>query len=67
MLKTLEIVHIGDVHFPESKDERLADIRDSGFPPGVAERAKLTPLRCVARKYTAVVDKQPDVLLFPGI
>jgi hypothetical protein len=66
MLKTLEIVHIGDVHFPESKDERLADIRDSGFPPGVAERAKLTPLRCVARKYTAVVDKQPDVLLFSG-
>ncbi len=66
MLKTLKVLHIGDIHFPDARDESLSDIADPGFPTAVAGLTRLKPLMLVARKLTAVLDEKPHALLFTG-
>jgi len=66
MLKTVNLVHIGDVHFPEATNERLGDFKDRGFPSAVEDLARLSPLTCVARALTEVIEHSPDALIFTG-
>jgi 3',5'-cyclic AMP phosphodiesterase CpdA len=66
MLKRLGLIHIGDVHFPDAKNERLADIKDPGFPSQIADLVRVKPLTCVARKFTSVMENGADAILFTG-
>jgi hypothetical protein len=52
MLKSCNLIHIGDIHYPDAKKEKLADIKDPAFPNAIADRARLIPLTCVARALT---------------
>lgn len=65
MLKRINIVHVGDVHYPEAIAETLADVKDAGFPSALSDLARLKPLTCVARKLTAMTDRL-DAVLFTG-
>jgi hypothetical protein len=66
MLKALTFVQIGDVHYPDAVKETLADIKDTGFPPAIAELARLRPLVYVARKLTSVIESSPNAVLLTG-
>ncbi len=65
-MKTLRLVQIGDVHYPDSRHERLGDLKDEAFPPTVAESVRLTPLQCVVRALAEEQERSPKALLFCG-
>jgi len=65
-LRSIEALHIGDVHYPDTQIETIAASKDATFPPAVAQVIQMPPLRAVARKIAALVEHKPDVLLFTG-
>jgi calcineurin-like phosphoesterase family protein len=65
-LKSITLIQVGDIHFPESRDESVADKKDSSFPKAVADMAAMRPLTCVSRALTRELDQKPNALLFSG-
>lgn len=65
-MKSLRLLQIGDIHYPDKRNERLGDLKDESFPSGIADAAQLSPLQCVVRAVTEVQEQRPKALLFCG-
>ena len=65
MIRT-RLLHIGDVHYPDACSERLADIKDAGFPPHLVESCSLKPLELVVRKLLSESESGYDGILISG-
>jgi hypothetical protein len=65
-MDTIKLLHISDIHFPEAETAKLTDMKDSGFPPAVADIASLKPLQSVVRKIQSILQTGVDAILFCG-
>lgn len=65
-MKTVRILQIGDVHFPDAHLEKLGDLKDPAYPAKVTDKMQLTPLTCIARALETETEKTPNALLFCG-
>src|SRR5260221_1390869 len=65
MIRT-RLLHIGDIHYPDACSERLADVKDSGFPAHLAESSSLKPLELVVRRLLSEIESGYDGILFSG-
>ena len=66
-MKHIRLAHLGDVHYPDSIRETLADVKDLSFPPAVTESMLVRPLQAVVRDMTMHFRESPvDGLLLSG-
>jgi hypothetical protein len=65
-VKSVRILQIGDVHFPDAHLETLGDLKDAAYPAKVIDKMRLTPLTCVVRALEAEMEKSVNALLFCG-
>lgn len=59
-MKSLTLVQLGDIHFPDHKGTRVGDLKDSAAPSSVVDAIAPSLLELVMRK-VAEVASQPDV------
>jgi hypothetical protein len=63
-MKRVAFVHLGDIHYPETNDPFAAiDLKDPGFPAGVAATIAAPALQSVLRQVTRLMRERPDELL----
>ncbi len=62
-MKSVRLLQLGDVHYPDAITETLADLKDPSFPSGFADQMLLNPLQRVLR--TAAKEHQDEA--FDGI
>jgi hypothetical protein len=65
-LKSLTLLQIGDVHFPESKLECISHLKDKAFPSAVSDVTVMRPLVYVSRALAKELEHKPQALLFSG-
>jgi len=66
-VKSLRIVQIGDIHFPESKDKRIADIKDHSLSGTLSDTIVPKALQAVMRSLINVRNQlKPNALLICG-
>lgn len=65
-MKSLKLVHVGDVHFPDAIAERVADVKDEAFPARIADMMIMRPIQCVMRALQAELDSRTDAIVFSG-
>jgi 3',5'-cyclic AMP phosphodiesterase CpdA len=68
-LKAIHFLHIGDIHYPDAKEEVLADDKDPAFPDLVKRAIRMQPLTCVARKVAYLLERphsKANGLFFTG-
>jgi hypothetical protein len=58
-MQRLRLLHVGDVHYPEKRIEKLDDIKDSSFPAEVAQQMVQTPLKAVLRAAALEIADRP--------
>lgn len=57
---SLSFLQIGDVHLPEFRDKRMADVKDSGFPQELIEKIAPTRLQEVIRSIITLIESRPE-------
>lgn len=62
-MKSVRLLQIGDVHYPDAVLEVHADIKDAGYPAGLANLTHTNPLQAVVRR---LVDQKVDGVLVSG-
>jgi len=65
-MNTVKLLHIGDVHYPDAELERLADVKDLGFPAYLVESSNLKPLELVMRSLQTELESGFDGILVAG-
>lgn len=65
-MNTLRIIQIGDVHWPDTAAQQLADIKDQGFPQNVLERVTQNALQAVVREIMAQMEDKCHAILLCG-
>lgn len=49
-MKAIQLLQLGDVHYPEYRKESMIDAKDRAFPQGLQELTQLNPLQAVMRR-----------------
>lgn len=62
-VKSVRLLQIGDVHYPDAVKEVHADIKDAGFPAGLTNLTHTNPMQAVVRR---LVDQKVDGVLVCG-
>jgi predicted phosphodiesterase len=62
-VKSIRLLQIGDIHYPDAVREVYADIKDKGFPAGLTSLTHTNPLQAVVRR---LVDQKVDGILICG-
>lgn len=66
VMNTLRIIQIGDVHWPDSAAQQLADIKDQSFPQNVLERVTQNALQSVIREVQAQLENKCHAIVLCG-
>jgi Calcineurin-like phosphoesterase len=48
-MKKVRLIQIGDIHWPQYKDEGVVDLKDDAFPPRVIKQIEINPLQISMR------------------
>lgn len=68
-MKSIGVVHIGDIHYPEyTSPDSGADIKDKGFVPGLVEGFSPRPLKQAGDHLLRLLENKPQTIaiLFSG-
>jgi hypothetical protein len=65
-LNSINIIHIGDVHYPENEDLTVGKYGDSSFPQGVKAEILPNPLTQVLREIKQITEDNYCSLLISG-
>jgi hypothetical protein len=66
-MKSAKLLQLGDIHFPEVKNSRIGDIKDSGMPPALVSAVCPNRLQAAVRKVLEVIEaSKVSCLLFCG-
>jgi 3',5'-cyclic AMP phosphodiesterase CpdA len=60
-MKKIKLIHIGDVHYPESHAMRLLDHKDKGFPAAFSATLSAGRLKAVTQKVIALTESDNDI------
>ena len=58
-MRRLRLLHIGDIHYPDSYKEQVGDIKDTALPPEMVEQMVQVPLQAVVRQATREIAADP--------
>ncbi len=65
-MKRVQLLQIGDIHYPQAKAETLGDLKDAGFPHALGKVVAAKPLQLVMRAIRSLCDDGIDGILFCG-
>lgn len=65
-MKSIRLIQIGDIHWPQYKDFRVVDKKDKSFPPDVRDQVAIHPLQLSFRKIMKICQNQSDAILLCG-
>lgn len=63
-MRSLRVLQIGDVHYPDAKQKTAADVGDAAFPTPVVESMLRHPLQGVVRAATVELQRNPVDVIF---
>ncbi|MGA8026639.1 MAG: metallophosphoesterase [Bryobacteraceae bacterium] len=66
LMVRVRLLHIGDIHYPEARIEKLADVKDKGFPTHLIGYSNLRPLELVMRQLLTEIELGCDGILMSG-
>lgn len=59
-MKSLKVIQVGDLHFPEYKDKSIGDLKDEGAPEALVQAIAPKQLQSVMREVSNIAE-EPDV------
>ena len=65
-MNTLNIIEIGDVHYPKTERIALGDYGDHSFPSGVTAEIRPNPITQTLKEIKYICDEIPSSLLITG-
>lgn len=66
-MKSLKILQISDIHYPQYKDSNISDVKDKSLPSSLTESASPKIMQVVMRKVSEIISSETiDSLLVCG-
>lgn len=65
-MKSVKIIHIGDIHYPECVKKTRTDVKDKSFPSELRNKISVEPCQFSLRLLADECEKGVDIILFCG-
>lgn len=66
-MKSIKMIHVGDVHYPDTYNQNLVDVKDKGLRDGFVKRISPNPFQKVSAELSKVLNSEKiEAILFSG-